>query len=316
MTQPKITASSDNIIYLDFDGTLTGIRGSRVINTPLCVNLKDADSFKKRSVFKNDYLTSNDQIKITNGAKQFLNEMNALYPKVQIVIVSRNFENYIRALLEFEEIDTSHITIYPRGEGREMGPGEDKRQAVVNHEKSFKPGLRFICDDDENDFTEMRLGAKNDKNEIIGHNEAAGHFKWLDYLKEILQKIQHILPVSEYLDGRVKMRFHLFPAKTTSITSQSEQTTIFRQKYKDFEGDDLKRAILFDLKETISAIDDIDDLLEFKKTYLLSPEYELLSKGQGLTTYAFGLRTDSQQAVDLIFSKQETAILEDRRNKP
>jgi hypothetical protein len=308
MSLPTITAHSDNIIYLDFDGTITGIRGSQVINTPLCNNLAVADTPEKRSQYKKDYLESDDAVKITKEAVVFLNRMTKLHPSVQIVIISRNYENYIRGLLEFEGIDTANITIYPRGEGNKLGPGEDKRQAVTNHEQSHKPGLRFVCDDDESDYLEMIHGAKSEENTVIGHHASAGQFKWLDFIKEIIQKLQHVLPISEYLNGRTTNRFHLFKANVNSVSSSPESHAAFKQKYQGIEGDDLKRAILNNLKADISGLDK-PALETFRQEFLKSLEYKLISTGQGLTTRVFGLQTDSQRAVELIFNKQ-AALLE------
>ncbi|GAN29577.1 hypothetical protein lpymt_01169 [Legionella pneumophila] len=47
----------------------------------------------------------------------------------------------------------------------------------------------------------------------------------------------------------------------------------------------------------------LDDLKEFEKKFKQSSEYMTLSKAQGLFTKVTGIKTDSQRAVEEIFSK-------------
>lgn len=308
MLNQKITASSDNILYLDFDGTITGASGSVIFQTNLCNKLHYANTVSTRGAYKKMYDDSEQKVKVTHDAKEFLSRMNGLYPYVKIVIITRNWENYIRGLLEFEGIDTSNITIYPRGEGLLNGPGQNKRKAVLNHEQHCQPGLRLICDDTKTDMEEMYWGAKNANNTIIAHHKAPGAFAWLDYSKDIFSLIRHILPVNEYLHGKISNRFHLFSANVHSIAYTSEKNIGFKAMYHPLQGDDLKRAILNDLKSKISEIISQGDLASFKQTYLSSPEYKVLAKGQGFTTRLFGLETDSQRAVALIFANHEKKL--------
>jgi len=310
MPSQKDRVASDNIIYLDFDGTLTGAPGREVIGTELCQKLKTANTTEERKKFKSHYNKSDDTIKITKEAKTFLNTMNQLHPRVQVVIISRNHENYIRGLLEFENIDTSNFTIYPRGEGKKLGLGEDKKKAVQTHEKNRKPGLRFICDDDKVDYGEMVSGTNLKENSVFGYSFAPGKFNWAQYTKEICSFLPNPSPVAEYLKGSKKNRFHLFSANVNSISSKSNNVELFKNLYKSVKGDDLKRSILNDLKLKLADIKTAEELTEFKKSYLQSPEYKLLSKGQGLTTRVFSLKTDSIKAVDLIFKDHENQINE------
>lgn len=300
-------ANSDNIIYLDFDGTLTGAPGKDVIGTELCTTLKDVNTPEGRATYKSAYENSEDKVKITNGTKKFLNEMNKLHPTVQIVIISRNYENYIRALLEFENIDTKNITIYPRGKGRELGPGEDKNQAVINHEINLNPGFRLICDDDENDLQEMdRAAARKEGNIISANNAKPGTFQWETIINNLKKVLAPLLPVEEYLNGSTANRFHLYSVTPESITGRTGAFILFKDKYKTLSGDDLKRAILNNLKRKVNSITDSDELKKYATEYKTNanPEYQTLCRGQGLMTRLFNFKTDSQVAVDLIFQKR------------
>ncbi|HDO8023726.1 TPA: hypothetical protein P5J59_002718, partial [Legionella pneumophila] len=57
------------------------------------------------------------------------------------------------------------------------------------------------------------------------------------------------------------------------------------------------------LKNDIEKIDNLDDLKDFIKKFKQSSEYMTLSKAQGLFTKVTGIKTDSQRAVEEIFSK-------------
>lgn len=298
-------AKSNNIVYLDFDGTLTGAHGKEVIGSKLCIDLSDKDTFEERRKFKDDYDQSEQKIKITEEARKFLEETNKLYPQVQIVIISRNYENYIKALLEFANIKHENITIYPRGMGNKLGPGEDKHDAVVSHEqKTESSGFRLICDDDEFDKDAMYLGLKDtQRNQSVSvHTEKSGEFKWGEYFKELL--INCNIAVKEYLNGKTAPRTHLFTARVNDDIA--DQT--FKDKYSHLKGDELKRAIINTFKKDIEHIDNVDDMKEFMKKYKESPEYGTLSKGQGLVTKLTGIQTSSQKAIEEIFNNKMNAL--------
>ncbi|CZG25222.1 Dot/Icm T4SS effector Lem4/SmdA [Legionella pneumophila] len=290
-----------NIVYLDFDGTITGAHGREVISSPLCEALSNKATFDERMCHKNEYDASDNKVKITENAKKFLQDVNKLHPQVKIVIISRNHENYIKALLEFENIDHRNITIYPRGVGNKIGPGEDKYKAVVSHEKKPEclPGFRLICDDDEIDGEEMYNGLKHTgRSQLVKyHNEKPGQFKWGEYFKEILTNCD--IAIKEYLNGKIGSRFHLFTAKVDEKIGDQA----FKDRYSQVKGDILKRAIINNLKNDIEKIDNLDDLKDFIKKFKQSSEYMTLSKAQGLFTKVTGIKTDSQRAVEEIFSK-------------
>ncbi|HAU1150878.1 TPA: hypothetical protein JBI12_02880 [Legionella pneumophila] len=289
-----------NIVYLDFDGTITGAHGREVINSPLCKTLRNKETFDERMHYKNEYDASDNKIKITENARKFLQDVNQLHPQVNIVIISRNHENYIKALLEFENIDHRNITIYPRGVGNALGSGENKHDAVVLHEKKPEclPGFRLICDDDEIDGEEMYKGlADTGRAQLVKyHTEKPGEFKWGEYFKELL--INCDIVAKEYLNGKTGSRFHLFTAKVDEkVCDQS-----FKNKYSHIKGDILKRAIINNLKSDIEKIDNLDTLKKFMEDFKRSPEYLTLSKAQGLFTKITGIKTDSQRAVEEIFN--------------
>ncbi|HAT9398998.1 TPA: hypothetical protein JBC53_06130, partial [Legionella pneumophila subsp. pneumophila] len=174
-------------------------------------------------------------------------------------------------------------------------------EAVVSHENKPEclPGFRLICDDSKGDGLEMCNGLKHaGRAQLVKyHNEEPGQFKWGEYFKEILTNCD--IAVKEYLNGKIGSRFHLFTAKVDEKIGDKS----FKERYSQVKGDILKRAIINNLKNDIEKIGNLDDLKEFEKKFKQSSEYMTLSKAQGLFTKVTGIKTDSQRAVEEIFSK-------------
>jgi len=183
------------VLYLDFDGTLTCTTGNDVFkkNLKLITKLSNSKTPEDRKELKEQYDEIDDSFKITNKAKDFLNQMSGLYPQVKIVIISRNFQHYIRGSLEFEGIDTTNITIHSRNEqGRGTGKGERKQLTVESEEILFNPGYRLICDDSSSDCKKMCTGAvTKSQNKIHSYCEKPGDFAWEAYAEDVKKHVEN-----------------------------------------------------------------------------------------------------------------------------
>jgi hypothetical protein len=296
----------ENVVYLDFDGTLTDIEGKLAMKSLLCKALEgDGGNTPDKRARRKEMYDRSEQGKITEKAKQFLTEVNALHPHVAIVIISNNHENYIRALLEYEGISAENITIYSK-ESKLF----DKRAGVLNYETNCLAGYRLICDDDADDVNSMWVGLRESgKENIVDHHcKEPCQFEWDVYLNKVKEFAEQTKikiearennPVPEYLNGNVSSRFHLFSAK---MTPSPALTSVFNDiDYSAYRGDQLKRVILCRLKEALSDVTNSEELERIKNEFLSSQEYNVLRTGQGLATRLFHLKTDSQKAVETIF---------------
>lgn len=81
-----------------------------------------------------------------------------------------------------------------------------------------------------------------------------------------------------------------------------------KEKYQDTKGDFLKTSILSDLKQQIENTSSKEELKSLEKQIKQSPEYKVLSTGQGLATKIFGLKTSSVDALEKMFTQQEKNI--------
>ncbi|HDV5711201.1 TPA: hypothetical protein RJD49_002936 [Legionella pneumophila] len=96
-------------------------------------------------------------------------------------------------------------------------------------------------------------------------------------------------------------RFHLFKASGSGFEN-------FKLKYQALKGDHLKTEILKDFAEKLSAISDKETLDHFVQDFKKSTDYQILAKGQGITTRLLSLDTDSQKKVEELIENKETEI--------
>lgn len=94
-------------------------------------------------------------------------------------------------------------------------------------------------------------------------------------------------------------RWFLFKASGKELSAKS---------YKDYVGDQLKTAILHDLKEKIEKCNSPEQLAEFEKTLKDKPEYKILEQGQGLLTRLFKFKTSSLIALEKMLEEKKEEL--------
>ncbi|WP_133127669.1 hypothetical protein [Legionella nagasakiensis] len=96
-------------------------------------------------------------------------------------------------------------------------------------------------------------------------------------------------------------RYHMF-------TVQGSDFANFKAKYQSLKGDALKHQIISDFEKKLSEITDRKTLDHFVADFKKSTAYEILSKGQGLTTRLFSLDTTSKIKIDNIVKDKEREL--------
>ncbi len=203
------------VVYFDFDGTLTGCDGQTIWPYGICSRFETADTAEKRTELWQDEqimdkveqfesAQSSLSMNMTPKAVDMLKYLNEQKPAIKVVIVSRNYGNYILAQLEkagiSEEIH-QHFTIYDRKPSRGFDNGfthlgEAKNAAVNDYEsqKGTEPGARFIFDDSKTDNEKMKNALL--ETETISHEEitavwaAPGTFDYPEYQREIQKALE------------------------------------------------------------------------------------------------------------------------------
>jgi len=93
-------------------------------------------------------------------------------------------------------------------------------------------------------------------------------------------------------------RFHAFKASADSLSA----------KYEGLSGDFLKSKILLDFKEKLENTSSKNELQDVVRDIKSSEEYKVLSKGQGVTTRFFNLKTSSVKAFEDMVKEQEKNV--------
>ncbi len=195
-------------LYLDFDGTLTGLDGQHTIGATQFYRsllkdpskLQDYDKlsteFHKEEVLValmkhhfDSYNPSQNPIerkmRMQNSAFAFVKTMLEKHPKVQINIISRNREEYIRAMFLYMGLkpeDLANIHIY--GVNKLLDVEHSKRATVSQLEERYKgqpkAKLGACFDDDETDSKGMAdaLTASSHFENVLYLNNPVGGFNW------------------------------------------------------------------------------------------------------------------------------------------
>ena len=110
--------------------------------------------------------------------------------------------------------------------------------------------------------------------------------------------------VDEYLSGKVKNRKHSREVQPYHFfTSQKHQ-----EAYEGLKGDALKRAIINELKDSLSDITTKEELKKRKTEFFNSPQMQIIDRPQGTPTKTLNLKTDAHKAVVKIFKEAEKQI--------
>lgn len=126
-----------------------------------------------------------DVFKLADGAKEFL--LAALADSsMPVYIISKNHEEYIRAVLLFNGISeeqVNQITIYDARKG-----GGNKYSAADKILDGFPAGTVVIsCDDDRNDSLHIIRAVKDHRMRGISRNQPAGQFNFPGILDEFTE---------------------------------------------------------------------------------------------------------------------------------
>jgi len=208
-TQKKGNKESNEVLircYLDFDGTLSGIVGSDTVNSELYESLqiknKPTDDYADASfIDKKEMLArmeagfkkeENKGMMMSQEAADFVSKM--IQKNADIIIISKNRKDYINAVLELAGLGdiANKISIKDIRDIEEHDEG-DKRNMVLNHEKSVKQKATIVVigDDNPDDFDDMYRALQESgysKDDVLAYTADAGQFKWADNTKEVLVK--------------------------------------------------------------------------------------------------------------------------------
>ncbi len=179
---------SKTVLYLDFDGTLTGVDGNTAVNSDLYKSLQiNSNDEYHAAVFKNDTEIANilslegqkfldASMTIQDNAAQFLK--SALEnPNIIMRIVSKNRAEYIKAMLrysKFTEDQIGKIKIYDtRGisELRKLSRQDQNKRTIVYNDLTQlikdKTITRVCVFDDNNADLNLMNAAADDVNSYI-----------------------------------------------------------------------------------------------------------------------------------------------------
>ena len=206
---PKNTDSKETPairLFLDFDGTLTGRPGRETVSSDLYKSLQknreafysgaEFIEFKDMIVTLQKGLEKNKDMKLVEGALCFLKTM--LEYNAEIVIISRNRQEYIKAVLQAEGADEKEIAkIRIEDTNTKIG---NKLQVVASFLKnaSSKADVIVVCDDALDDFFKMKQAVTEAglSATLIAYGPTDDYFKqnrrfdWAAITKEITQKIK------------------------------------------------------------------------------------------------------------------------------
>ncbi|KTD76608.1 sulfite exporter TauE/SafE family protein [Legionella waltersii] len=198
------------VVFSDFDGTITGRAGKKLVFTPfyqsLLIGYKDGEinwEYKDTPMISEEQLLArftekfgpynphivyskvDCDILISNSAVEFFHRV-LKNPHVKVSVITKNRIEYTNALFKYqgfneEEIKNLHIIdkyLYNKG-------FEVQSQLSALPEKA---DWIYILDDDEVDFASMCEGAQNSgylDQQIRKYNLSPGAFDWATYLVDI-----------------------------------------------------------------------------------------------------------------------------------
>jgi hypothetical protein len=167
-TQPVIRC------YLDFDGTLTSQSGSKTIRSPLYRSLYTGFDYQSGDFKENIVEVLNDGFAKNNEAKEKLAPspeairflQSLLTENAEIFIISKNREEYIKAILEVaglkkEDIarimvkDTRALSALASAKSESGRPPKYLMVAECEAKATTEAKCVIVCDDDESDFRSM-----------------------------------------------------------------------------------------------------------------------------------------------------------------
>lgn len=212
-----------HIVFCDFDGTLTKLAGEQTVGSfdylqaiisdellsachtlydlylkPISLfNVPDYENYKAcmtptEQVCKNIQLIQDknkgvllDIFKLVNGAKEYI-QFSLCNSNVKFIIVSRNHENYIKALLLHAGISKEElisIKIFDRTKGG--GNKNTVVQAIIDEYKinGIIIDSVTVCDDSTADYLAMHTTVRKNgipENKIIGRNAKSGQFDFAE----------------------------------------------------------------------------------------------------------------------------------------
>lgn len=206
---------TDVVIYLDFDGTLTGRPGNDTVfkefyqsllegyeegkiqdyEKPLMKNPQEIQVLfeKKFGRYSPDMAPSIKDFDLLMGteAVHFLQQVLA-NSDIRVTIVSRNRENYIKAMFAyqgFSEEEISKIKIYELAD-KSHSVRDDLEDMAIQENRHI-----YIFDDNCKDCERMVKATRwcgYLDNQIHQYNLEPGNFKWNNYLNDMLGKLSNI----------------------------------------------------------------------------------------------------------------------------
>lgn len=192
-------------LYLDFDGTLSGRRGSecvfsalyRTLQTDQKANYGDAKfvdekemvSKLKEGFEKPEYKT----MQMSDGAFKFLDDMLDL--NAEIILISRNRKEYIRAVLLNAGMSLEKLAKIDINDVNTLHAGKYGVVTGIERKATTKAQVTVVCDDDHGDYTQMTGAVKNANSAttLVSHCEAPGKFNWSEISKEAQEKAKLVV---------------------------------------------------------------------------------------------------------------------------
>ena len=191
-----VPSSLSMLSILDFDGTLTGIEGKKLVHTPFYQGLLDTSKFSPRD--PGDYMipmksnlheliqediTPLDARRVTRDAITFLHTILG-WTNMTVWIVSRNQKRYIIALLSFcglTEEEVAKIHVFDVFDLKEYGKADVILECLGRNQ--FTDILLF--DDDTKELDDMAQAVVHCGGDIRLHPIQCppGQFQWLEYSK-------------------------------------------------------------------------------------------------------------------------------------
>jgi hypothetical protein len=188
-------------LYLDFDGTLTGLKGSLCVYSTFYKRLQtDTQHRYDECVFLDEesmisqiqagfQLPENEKMQVAKEALAFLNKLLDL--GAEINIVSLNRQEYIRAVLLAHGMDKQHVEkiiikdINSLGYRGKYGVVLDMEQAACTKAK-----VTIVCDDNPSDYHAMIKAVKESGNgtQLISRCNKPGEFDWAEIDAEASRK--------------------------------------------------------------------------------------------------------------------------------
>lgn len=283
-------------LYLDCDSTLTRSAPSIEISKKFYEIVKNTQDNKQREkliqTLIKDEIIKNDELGLADGTLQFLNNM--LQENAEIIIVSRNFEEYIRALLLVEGMSQENVAkITIKGNqyikklnksGTEFEMLRGKGQ-VVSIEENLRNQAKvtIVCDDIKFEMSQMVRNIKADNNNLLAYAEPHGTFDW--------QKIWNHAMILKCLHEATAYTKHyvdtkIWKVKKDYVTFSTEED--FESAIKTFKQLDLKSYFHYptnyDFRRaskqyTLEVRNQIQEALENAKTTIKIQEAVKIDQG-------------------------------------